>query len=78
MYIDHKSLKYIFIQKELNMQQRRWLKLMKDYNLTIHHRHEKANIMDDALSWKMWRVISHFNNQVTEVVKRFGRNADRC
>ena len=36
VYTDHKSLKYIFTQKELNMRQRRWLELPKDYDLTIH------------------------------------------
>jgi hypothetical protein len=30
IYTDHKSLKYIFTQSELNMRQRRWLKLIKD------------------------------------------------
>ena len=35
IYSDHKSLKYIFTQKELNMRQRRWLELIKDYDLTI-------------------------------------------
>ena len=29
IYTDHKSLKYIFTQKELNIRQRRWLKLME-------------------------------------------------
>jgi hypothetical protein len=37
MYIDHKSLKYIFTQSELNMRQRRWLELIKDYDLEIHY-----------------------------------------
>jgi ribonuclease HI len=31
VYTDHKSLKYIFTQSELNMRQRRWLELIKDY-----------------------------------------------
>jgi hypothetical protein len=37
LYIDHKSLKYFFTQKELNMRQRRWLELIKDYDLTINY-----------------------------------------
>ncbi|WVZ76473.1 hypothetical protein U9M48_024449 [Paspalum notatum var. saurae] len=32
IYTDHKSLKYIFTQNELNMRQRRWLELIKDYD----------------------------------------------
>ena len=35
IYTNHKSLKYIFTQKELNMRQRRWLELIKDYDLEI-------------------------------------------
>ena len=38
LYIDHKSLKYIYTQKELNLKQRRWLKLMKDYNINMNYR----------------------------------------
>ncbi|KAK1617173.1 hypothetical protein QYE76_022690 [Lolium multiflorum] len=37
IYSDHKSLKYIFTQKELNMRQRRWLELIKDYDMDIHY-----------------------------------------
>jgi hypothetical protein len=37
IYTDHKSLKYIFTQPELNMHQRRWLELIKDYNLQVHY-----------------------------------------
>jgi hypothetical protein len=50
IYIDHKSLKYIFTQLELNMRQRRWLELIKDYELEIHYHPGKANVVADALS----------------------------
>jgi hypothetical protein len=33
IYTDHKSLKYIFTQADLNMRQRHWLELIKDYDL---------------------------------------------
>jgi hypothetical protein len=52
IYIDHKSLKYIFTQSELNMRQRRWLELIKDYALEIHYHPGKANVRADALSRK--------------------------
>ena len=51
-YTDHKSLKYIFTQPELNMRQRRWLELIKDYNLEVHYHLGKANVVADALSRK--------------------------
>jgi hypothetical protein len=52
IYTDHKSLKYIFTQSELNMRQRRWLELIKDYKLEIHYHPGKANVVADALSLK--------------------------
>jgi hypothetical protein len=52
IYTYHKSLKYIFTQSELNMRQRRWLELMKDYELEIHYHPSKANVVADALSRK--------------------------
>jgi hypothetical protein len=52
MYTDHKSLKYIFTQSELNMKQIRWLELIKDYDLEIHYHPGKANVVADALSHK--------------------------
>ncbi|CAA0807057.1 Unknown protein, partial [Striga hermonthica] len=52
IFTDHKSLKYIFTQKELNMQQRRWLELVKDYDCTISYHPGKANVVADALSQK--------------------------
>ena len=52
IYTDHKSLKYFFTQKELNMRQRRWLELVKDYDCTINYHLGKANVVADALSRK--------------------------
>jgi hypothetical protein len=50
IYTDHKSLKYIFTQADLNMRQRRWLELIKDYDLEVHYHLGKANILAGALS----------------------------
>jgi hypothetical protein len=52
LYTYHKSLKYIFTQSELNMRQRRWLELIKDYDLEIHYHSGKANVVANALSRK--------------------------
>jgi hypothetical protein len=52
IYTDHKSLKYIFTQSDLNMRQRRWLELIKDYELEVHYHPGKANVVADALSHK--------------------------
>jgi hypothetical protein len=52
VYTDHKSLKYIFTQKDLNLKQRRWLELIKGYDLEIHYHPGKVNLVVDALSQK--------------------------
>jgi hypothetical protein len=52
IFTDHKSLKYIFTQSEFNMRQRRWLELIKDYDLEVHYHPGKANVVADALSRK--------------------------
>ena len=52
IFTDHKSLKYLFDQKELNMRQRRWMELLKDYDCEILYHPGKANVVADALSRK--------------------------
>ncbi|GJU19527.1 reverse transcriptase [Tanacetum coccineum] len=52
IFTDHKSLKYIFTQKELNMRQRHWLELLKDYDANIQYHPGKANVVADTLSRK--------------------------
>jgi hypothetical protein len=52
VYTDHKSLEYIFTQKDLNLRQCRWMELIKDYDLEIHYHPGKANLVTDALSQK--------------------------
>nr|GEX64601.1 putative reverse transcriptase domain-containing protein [Tanacetum cinerariifolium] len=52
MFTDHKSLQHILDQKEFNIRQRRWLKLLSDYDCEIRYHLGKANVVADALSWK--------------------------
>jgi hypothetical protein len=52
IYMNHKRLKYIFTQPDFYMRQRRWLELIKDYELKVHYHPGKANIVAEALSRK--------------------------
>ena len=52
VFTDHRSLQYIFNQRDLNLRQRIWLELLKDYDMTILYHPGKANVVADALSRK--------------------------
>ncbi|WJZ92455.1 hypothetical protein VitviT2T_011446 [Vitis vinifera] len=52
VYSDHKSLKYIFTQKDLNSRQRRWMETLEDYDFALHYHPGKPNVEADALSRK--------------------------
>jgi hypothetical protein len=73
VYTDHKSLKYIFTQKDLNFRQRRWLELIKDYDLEIHYYPGKANLVTDALSRKEHVHSADVAQLPDEIVEDFRR-----
>jgi hypothetical protein len=73
IYTDHKSLKYIITQKDLNLRQHRWLELIKDYDLEIHYHPGKANLVADALSRKEHvhsAVVAQLPNEIVEDFRR--------
>ncbi|GJU95185.1 retrotransposon protein, putative, ty3-gypsy subclass [Tanacetum coccineum] len=91
IFTDHKSLKYIFTQRELNMRQRRWLELLKDYDTNIQYHPGKANVVADALSRKsgmiaaqkddgeIWAIIQNIDQQTEfRVDDRMSFMADSC
>ena len=59
IFTDHKSLKYILTQKELNLRQRRWLELIKDYDRIIDYHPRKANVVADAFNHKSSVTLAH-------------------
>jgi hypothetical protein len=73
VYIDHKSLKYIFTQKDLNLRQHRWLELIKDYDLEIHYHPGKANLVVDALSRKERVHAAIVSQLLDELVEDFAK-----
>ena len=80
VYSDHKSLKYIFTQQDLNMRQHRWMEFLEDYDFTLHYHPGKANVVADALSrksrgplasiasreWQMLETVGQFRLQYIE------------
>ena len=74
MFSNHKSLKYIFTQRDLNMRQRRWKEYLEDYDFTLHYHLDKENVVADALSQKSRGVLASVASrewQVLEVVGQF-------
>ena len=61
IYTDHKSLRYLPSQRELNLRQRRWMELIKDYDCMIDYHPGKANVVADALSRKLMQTLRALN-----------------
>ena len=61
IYTEHKSLKYLPSQRELNLRQRRWMELIKDYDCVIDYQPGKANVVADALSRKTMQTLRALN-----------------
>ena len=60
VFFDHKSLKYLFDQKELKMRQRRWIEFLKDYEFGLNYHPGKANVMADTLSQEViTRIVNN-------------------
>ena len=75
VYSYHKSLKYIFTQRDLNMRQHRWMKFLEDYDLTFHYHPGKANVVADVLSRKSWGALASITSwewRMLETVGQFG------
>ena len=75
VYSDHKSLRYIFTQRDLNMRQRRWMEFLEDYDFTLHYHPSKKNVVTDALSRKAWGALASIASrewQMLETVEQLG------
>ena len=73
VYSDHKSLKYIFTQGDLNMRQRRWMEFLDDYDFTLHYHPGKANVVADALSRKSRGALASIASRVWRILKTVGQ-----
>jgi len=70
VFSDHKSLKYLFDQKELNMRQRRWLEYLKDFDFQLSYHPGKADVVADALSRKSLHMSALMVKEL-ELIEQF-------
>ena len=75
VFIDHKSLQYVFTQKELNLRQRRWLELLKYYDLSVLYYPGKANVVVYALSRMTMGSVSHHDEAKKDLAREVHRLA---
>nr|GEY11291.1 putative reverse transcriptase domain-containing protein [Tanacetum cinerariifolium] len=68
VFTDHKSIQHILGQKELNIRQRRWLELLRDYDCDIRYHPGRANVVANALRDMVMRKVSLWKGVV-----RFGK-----
>ena len=73
IYSDHKSLKYIFTQKDLNARQRRWLQILANYHLEVLYHEGKANVVADALSRKKEHALCTLHPLSDDIVRDLAR-----
>ena len=73
VYSDHKSLKYIFTQRDLNMRQHRWMELLEDYDFTLHYHHGKENVVADALSRKSREALASIASREWRMLETVGQ-----
>nr|KYP32282.1 Retrovirus-related Pol polyprotein from transposon 17.6 [Cajanus cajan] len=70
VFSDHKSLKYLFDQKELNMRQGRWMEFLKDFDFQLMYHLGKPNVVADALSRKYIHMSAMMIREL-ELIEQF-------
>ena len=73
VFSDHKTLKYIFTQRDLNMRQRRWMEFLEDYDFTLHYHPGKANVVADALTRKSHGVLASIASREWRMLETMGQ-----
>ena len=73
VYSDHKSLNYIFTQRDFNMRQRRWMEFLEDYDLTLQYHPGKENVVADALIRKSRGALASIASQEWQMLETMGQ-----
>lgn len=73
IFSNHKSLKYLFTQKDLNLRQKRWMEYMEDYDFTLQYHLGKANVVADTLNGKTLGILASLESMfIVSILFKFG------
>ena len=73
MFSDHKILKYIFTQRDLNMRQCKWMEYLEDYDFTLHYHPSKTNVVANALIRKSRGVLASVASREWQMLEAMGQ-----
>lgn len=71
VFNNHKSLKYLFDQEELNMWKRRWLEFFKNYDFGLNYHPGKVNMVAHALNQKFLHMSTLMVREL-DLIEQFG------
>ncbi|XP_059650534.1 uncharacterized protein LOC132296340 [Cornus florida] len=78
VFSDHKSLKYLFFQMNLNNGQRRWVEYLEDYDFNLQYHPGKANMVANALSQKSHGVLAGLAIQKWKMLEDLAEMGLQC
>ena len=76
VFTDHNNLQYVYTQKELYIRKRRWLELLKDYDMRVLYHPGTANLVAGSLSRMTLGSVSHLD-EAKKVLARYVHRLDR-
>jgi len=69
VFTDHKSLQYVFKQKDLNLRQKRQLDILKDYDMSVLYHSSKANVVVDVVSRLLMEIVAYIEDATNKLVR---------
>ena len=73
VYSDHKSLKYISTQRDLNIRQCIWMEFLEDYDFTFYYHPGKVKVVVDALSRKSRGALASIASREWQMLETLGQ-----
>jgi len=73
VFTDHQSLRYLILQKDLNLRQTIWLQFLKDYDINFQYHPGKANVVVETLSHRPYSAVNCLIELPVDLCEEFSR-----